>query len=535
VPSRSSRRAARAACLALAALGTLAAGPAGAQTWPTGNPVLRRLWTLGMDSSQAMPLLQTLSDSIGPRLTGTPEIQRGNDWLVRTYTGWGVTARNERVGTWKGWRRGATHLDLVGPRTRTLEATMLAWSPGTRGRDVTAPVVVLPALADSAAFQAWLPSVRGKFVLVSAPQASCRPDENWEKWALPETFARHKARRDTLTRAWAERVRATGTSLSLGTGSLGVALERAGAAGVLASRWSEGWGVQKVFFTRNERAPALDVSCEDYSLLYRLAERGQGPTVRLRADADFTGEVPTFNTVAEIRGSERPNEYVVLSAHFDSWDAGTGATDNGTGTVTMLEALRILKQAYPNPKRTILVGHWVSEEQGLNGSRAFVEDHPEVVTGLQALFNQDNGTGRIENISGAGLVGAGASLGRWASQMPPELTRSIRFSFPGSPAGGGSDNASFICAGAPAFNLGSGSWDYGTYTWHTNRDTFDKVSFDDVKLNATLTAMLAYLASEDPQTTSRERVVTVGDVSRGTAGQWPSCQKAVRRWQDFTR
>jgi hypothetical protein len=111
-----------------------------------------------MDSSLAMPLLQTLSDSIGPRLTGTPEIQRGNDWLVRTYTGWGVTARNERVGTWKGWRRGATHLDLVGPRTRTLEATMLAWSPGTRGRDVTAPVVVLPALADSAAFQAWLPS-----------------------------------------------------------------------------------------------------------------------------------------------------------------------------------------------------------------------------------------------------------------------------------------------------------------------------------------------------------------------------------------
>ena len=412
---------------------------------------------------------------------------------------------------------------------------MLAWSPGTRNRDVTGDVVVLPALADSAAFRAWLPSVRGKFVLVSAPQPSCRPDDNWEKWALPETLRKQRALRDSVNRAWQQRVRATGTALSLGTGSLGRALEDAGAAGVVASLWSQGWGVQKVFFTRNEKAPALDLSCEDYGLLFRLAEKGQAPRLRVRADAEFTGTVPTFNTVAEIRGSEKPDEYVVLSAHFDSWDAGSGATDNATGTVTMLEAMRILKQVYPRPKRTILVGHWTSEEQGLNGSRAFVEDHPEVVRGLQALFNQDNGTGRIENISAAGLVGAGASLGRWASLMPPELTRSIRWSFPGSPSGGGSDNASFICSGAPAFNLGSGSWDYGTYTWHTNRDTFDKVSVDDVKMNATLTAMLAYLASEDATTTPRDRVVTVGDVNRGTAGAWPACAKAVRRWEDFQR
>jgi hypothetical protein len=112
---------------------------------------------------------------------------------------------------------------------------------------------------------------------------------------------------------------------------------------------------------------------------------------------------------------------------------GSGATDNGTGTVTMLEAMRLLRAAYPRPKRTILVGHWTSEEQGLNGSRAFVEDHPEVVRGLQALFNQDNGTGRIENVSPAGLVGAGEAWGRWASRVPSDLTRSVRFTFPGSP------------------------------------------------------------------------------------------------------
>ena len=534
MPPRS-RRAALALVATLAALPVLAARPAAAQTFPTGDPVIRRLWRLGMDSSRVEPLLQTLTDSIGPRLTGTPQLQAGHDWLARSYAGWGVTARNERVGTWKGWRRGPAHLDLVAPRTRTLEATLLAWSPGTRGRDVSGPAVLLPDLADSAAFAAWLPTARGKFVLVSMPQPTCRPDASWEQWALPETVARMKAGRDSLRERWAERVRRTGLATSLGSGSLGQALERAGAAGVVTSNWSAGWGVDKVFFTRNERVPALDVSCEDYGLLARLAERGQGPVVRLRAEAETTGEVPTYNTVAELRGREKPGEYVVLSAHFDSWDAGSGATDNATGTVVMMEAMRLLRLAYPTPKRTIVVGHWTSEEQGLNGSRAYVEDHPEVVRGLQALFNQDNGTGRIVNVSPAGLVGAGESWGRWASRIPPELTRSIAFSFPGAPTAGGSDNASFICSGAPAFGLGSGSWDYGTYTWHTNRDTYDKVSFDDVRMNATLVAMLAYLAAEDPQTTSRERAVEFGAVARGAAGVWPTCGRAVRRWADYTR
>ncbi len=517
------------------------AGPAAgrpvpaAPEFPTDDPVIRRLYALGMDSSRAAVYLQTLTDSIGPRLTGTPNLQRGHDWLVRTYAGLGVAARNERVGTWRGWRRGAAHVDLVSPRVRTLEGTLLSWSPGTRGRDLSAPVVLLPAVADSAAFAAWLPNARGKFVLVSQPQPTCRAEESWERWATPATLARVTAERDSLQRAWQARVRATGYALSLGTGSLGQALERAGAAGVISSRYEGGWGVRKVFFTRNETAPAFDLSCEDYGLLARLTQNGQGPVVRLRADAESQGTVPTFNTVAEIRGSEKPGEYVVLSAHFDSWDAGSGATDNGTGTVTMLEAVRLLRAAYPRPKRTILVGHWTSEEQGLNGSRAFVEDHPEVVRGLQALFNQDNGTGRIENVSPGGLVGAGEAWGRWASRVPSDLTSSIRFTFPGSPSAGGSDNASFGCAGAPSFNLGSGSWDYGTYTWHTNRDTYDKVSFDDVKMNATLVATLAYLASEDPETTGRERAAGLVSPVSGRPAQWPACQKAVRRWEDYTR
>src|SRR5438477_10936466 len=113
-----------------------------------------------------------------------------------------------------------------------------------------------------------------------------------------------------------------------------------------------------------------------------------------------------------MKGTQLANEYVMRSARFDSWAGGSGATDNGTGTITMLEAMRILKLVYPNPRRTILVGHWSGEEQGLNGSRGFVADHPDIVGGLQALFNLDNGTGHIDTMSALGFPNASARLRR---------------------------------------------------------------------------------------------------------------------------
>ena len=163
----------------------------------------------------------------------------------------------------------------------------------------------------------------------------------------------------------------------------------------------------------------------------------------------------------------------------------------------MMEAMRILKAAYPKPKRTILVGHWNGEEQGLDGSTAFVKAHPEILSGLHVLFNQDEGTGRITDISGQGFASAEKYFTRWLGQLPTELTHDIQRHFPGTPDGGNSDHAPFVAAGAPGFDLGSLPWNYDAYTWHTNRDTFDKISFDDLKANATLIAMLAYLASED--------------------------------------
>ena len=237
-----------------------------------------------------------------------------------------------------------------------------------------------------------------------------------------------------------------------------------------------------------------------------------------------------YNTFGVIKGTEKPNEYVLLSAHFDSWDGSQGATDNGTGTITMMEAMRILKTAYPHPKRTIMVGHWPGEEQGLIGSHAYAYDHPEIVRAIQAGFNQDNGTGRIQSTSGVGLPNAGEHMQAWLAKLPQEFQQQIRYTGVGAPATGGTDNASFDCFGAPVFGLSSLNWDYGSYTHHTNRDSFDKIVFDDLKGNATIVAMLAYLASEDPSFITRERAdVAAGRGGRGGGGGGRGAAEWTRR------
>lgn len=492
------------------------------------NPVLRRMWAMGMDSSMLERYANVLFDSIGPRMVGTPNMDAAQDWMVRTYASLGITARKDRYGTWRGWRRGRSHIDLLQPRVRSLEGTILGFSPGTNNRPVRGDVVIIPDVADSNAFVQWLPQARGKWVLVSFPQPTCRPDPSWTEHATAATVTAMRAQRDTLQRAWNARLTRTGFPGGLSNANIARRLDAAGVAGVITSNWSSGWGVNKIFSAVTARVPVFDVACEDYGLLYRLAANNQGPVVEAVADAQFLGEVPSFNVIGEIRGSELPNEYVMLSAHFDSWDGASGATDNGTGTLTMLEAMRLLKAAYPNPRRTIIVGHWNAEEMGLIGSRAFAQDNPQVVAGLQAFFNQDNGTGRVQNISAAGLVNAVGQLAQWLAQVPVDITRNVTFGFTGSPAGGGSDNASFICSGAPAFSLGAEGHDYGTYTWHTNRDTYDKINWDDLRNNATLTAMLVYLASEDRTRVARDRRDVMPRGQGGTPQAWPTCQDGAR-------
>ena len=562
----------------LAALTLVAAATAKAQqvplSFPTEDATIKRIWSVGMDSSQLQPLAHVFFDSIGPRLTASPGFKSASDWVVKTYKSWGIDARQEQYGTWRGWRRGASHIDLVSPRVRSLEGTMLAWSPGTKGAPVTAEVIVLPKFKDSTEFVKWLPQARGKLVLLSPAWPTCRPSEDWYQNATPESKLRMDSLVSRTLGEWTQspdsavRYRGTGYTLGLGSGSLGMRLEKAGIAGTISSRTkltgfnlpaapgggrggrgaggnqpvegpnsmrgggrnpggpaqgrggaggrggaqgTGGWGVIEVFETYNTVAPAVTLTCEDYGLVSRLAESGMKPRVRLDLDASLLGEQPAFNTIGEIKG-QNPNEYVMFSAHFDSWDGASGATDNGTGTLMMMEAMRILKKVYPNPKRTILVGHWASEEQGLNGSKAYAEDHPQVLKGLQALFNQDNGTGRVQSVSSNTLTNIGPHLKSWYEMLPSFYTDSMSsnvvswaFQDIAPLSTGGTDGTVFSCYGTPSFGLGAVGWNYGSYTWHTNRDSYDKVVFDDLKHNATLVAMLAYAASEDPTFISRDR------------------------------
>ena len=265
------------------------ARPVPAEQWadyvrrtPVTDPMLLRIVEEGMQRSQAGALAQVLTDSIGPRLTGSPGFTSAGDWLVRKYKEWGVTARKEQWGTWNSFSRGVTHVDLVAPRLRTLEATMLAWSPATSGA-VTGDVAVLPQFESADAAHAWLQATRGKFVMISAPNITCRTPQQLAEYATPATLASMRAAQDTLRISFNQRnVTAAGLQDSL---------KAYGAAGVVTFGWSNYPGINKVFGSPRQQVPTFDLSCEDYGLVYRLAMNSQGPKLKVQIESKFLGEV----------------------------------------------------------------------------------------------------------------------------------------------------------------------------------------------------------------------------------------------------
>lgn len=490
---------------------------------PPLDPMVEKIVKEVNENSNLEQLAHELLDIVGPRLVGTPPMDHAHDWAVQTFQKWGITAENQKFGEWRGWERGISHIDLIHPRIKTLYGTQLAWSPSTGGKPVEGEVVILPDVKDSLEFKAWLPSVKGKFVAISMLQPTGRPEHNWKEFATEESFKKMQEAKVQAGIEWGERVKRIGVSAS----SLPGVLEDAGAAGIVMSYWSNEFGSNKIFGANTIKVPTVDVSLEDYGVIFRLAQSGQKPRIRVTTESRELGTVPIFNTIAQIKGTEFPDEYVILSAHLDSWEGGSGATDNGTGVVAMMEVARILKTLLPNPKRTILIGLWGSEEQGLNGSRAFVLDNPNIIEKTQAVFNLDNGTGRVSNINGSGFLHAYDFMGRWLAAAPMDIQREINTTFPGMPTGGSSDHASFIAAGIPAFMLSALSWGYSTITWHTNLDTYDKLVFDDLKHNVILAATLAYKASEEPELVNREqRILPAG--RDGSPGMWPQIRQPRR-------
>lgn len=464
--------------------------------------VIKNITKDALENSELEHLAKGLLDGIGPRLVGSPKMKQAHDWVTARYKTWGIPAENEQYGQWRGWERGIVAITMTAPWTKTMAGTQLAWSPKTPKGGVTAEVVILPFAPDSISFLKMAPQMKGKIVLVSMLQPTGRPDDNWEKYARKEAFEQMKAERAHNEDAWNKRITNTGYNAR----NIAVAVEKAGAVAVIGSFWSKEYGSNKIFGTSTKKMPVMDLSLEDYGLLYRLVEAGKKPFVNIVAESKETGMQPTYNTIATIKGGTKADEYVILSAHLDSWDGATGATDNGTGVLIAMEAMRLLKKWCPNPTRTILAGHWGGEEQGLNGSRAFVQDHPEMMPKVQAVFNQDGGTGRNNFINGAGFLHGYHFLTKWVKGIPKEADVSIQLAFPGEPSGGGSDQAPFLTKGIPSFYMGTNNWDYTNVTWHTNLDTYDKIVFDDLKRSVIITAIMAYMASEDPEFASREPI-----------------------------
>src|SRR5690349_3698082 len=250
----------RSSSLIITAL-ALGAAPLLAQSFPTEDATIKRIYSIGMDSSRLIPEAHVLFDSLGPRLMGTPNTKRAQDWLVSQYKAWGIDAKEEQYGTWRGWERGHSHIDLVSPRKRTLQGQMVGYSPGTGGRDVTLETIILPRFADSTEFVKWLPKAKGKLVMISAGLPTCRPQDDWAANATPASKARMDTLMVTTQRDWASMratpnnpsitganagVRGTGYSAALGGGELGVRLEQGGAAGIITSRpklqWTMGGG-----------------------------------------------------------------------------------------------------------------------------------------------------------------------------------------------------------------------------------------------------------------------------------------------------
>ncbi len=472
------------------------------------------------NNSQLELLATELLDDIGPRLVGSPEMLKASDWAIAKFNDWGIKGERQDWGEWKAWQRGTSTVTMTSPRVLSLDATQLAWSPTTK-KAVEGEVVVLPP--NSADFVNWSTTIKGKIVLISPYQSVGRPDYQLKEFATPETYDKLKKESEEIKKNHQEYLDKIGYNQA----QLAEFLEQKGAIAIAISNWTGIMGANRIFDAKTKNIPMIDIEFEDYGLLYRLAKHNKHPKIKVDVQSQHLGKTKTFNTIGIIEGKEKPNEYVLLSAHFDSWDGAQGATDNGTGVITMMETMRVLKKLYPNNKRTIIVGLWGSEEQGLNGSRAFVKDHPEMLKNIQAVFNQDNGTGRVVNISGQGFVNSYEYIGRWLNQVPKEVSKHIETNFPGSPSGGGSDHASFAAAGVPAFSLSSLNWGYFGYTWHTNKDTYDKIIFDDVKNNVILTATLAYLASEEENLVDREkRVMPTND---GKTATWPEVKEPIRK------
>ncbi|HEV7892122.1 MAG TPA: M20/M25/M40 family metallo-hydrolase [Pyrinomonadaceae bacterium] len=533
-----------------------------AQPAPTPDPndPIQRIRDEGTNRSQVMWTLNQLTNVIGPRLTGSPGMKRANEWTRDTLAKWGlVNSKLEPWGTFgRGWQLKHFSAEVVEPQVLPLNAYPKAWSHATRGA-LTAEVVYVDA-KDLQGLQKFKGALRGKIVLNGAARdltAHFEPDatRRTEKNLLDLANAPDPSTRPPRTPLTPE-LRA---SLLFNSQKLNFFQEEGAALLIDPSRGDDGTiFVQQVAVPQpipaDERArqailnrdpdaprqirpwdkdapafaPQVTLSIEQYNRLAHMLEAGERVRVSVNLDAQFLDQdLTAYNTVAEIPGTDLKDEVVMLGGHLDSWHGATGATDNAAGVAVAMEAVRIIKALGLQPRRTIRVALWSGEEQGLLGSRAYVEQHfgkletprptpqttpPGASEGqptaqptpaprgrlvtkpeydkLSAYFNLDNGTGRIRGVYMQGNDAVRNLFRQWLAPFADTGAQTLTLSNTGS-----TDHVSFDSIGLPGFQFIQDEVEYGTRTHHSTQDTYERIQPDDVKQAATVMAAFVYQAA----------------------------------------
>ena len=420
-----------------------------------------------------------LTDVIGPRLTGTPAMRRANDWMAQKLLEYGadsVTLEPWPFGV--SWERGSFSARFVSPHTRRIEGASWAWAPGTNG-PVSGEVVFVDARTRADFERRFAGKLKGAWVMLERPYPRVNP------WAAT---ARDSARVDSLRRVIRRQITAEEREFLSREDRYLVA---EGIAGEIIDG-AKDFGLFTMSGSPDQISayPQIVIGNQSFAELHRLIADGQRPRIEVSVSNTMGRDtLIQWNTVGEIRGSEHPDEVVLLGAHLDSWDLGTGATDNAAGSIAVLEAARILgalKTSGVRPKRTIRFVLFTGEEQGLYGSQYYVLRHQPDLARHQAVIVLDNGTGRIVALP---LQGRDELRDLWIGMLRPLAALgpvNVR-----SGTKGGTDHLPFVRAGVPSFNYDQMSRGYD-YTHHSQADVFDHAVPGDITQAATIMAVNAF-------------------------------------------
>src|SRR5215213_382590 len=499
--------------VALALIISLLSLPVAAQNG--GGDLLSRIRKEAMERSQIMKTMHMFTDVYGPRLTGSPNHKAAAEWAVKQMTAWGL--ENAHLEPWDfkhpGWLNERLTAHLISPVKDPLVCEVLAWTPSTKGT-VQSPVyqLVLPERPSqeqlTMVLNNYKAKVRGKIVLVGkpdsiavnlSPPAKRQSDEQalqrYGPNARPFSFPT-----PSPTPTPAPNAPRPLTNRQIDE-QLDVFLKENGAL-VRVNDAGREFRQIRAFNNRtfdvNKAIPTVVMSNEDFGRISRILDDGTEVVLEFNiVNRIYPEGAISYNTIAEIRGSDKADEVIMLGGHLDSWHAATGATDNAIGCTIMMEAARILKTLGVKPRRTIRVALWSGEEQGLLGSQAYVKEHfgssEDPKQGYEKFggyFNIDSGTGRVRGANVFGPPDAANILREVLAPLKDDgvvgaaATRSRRL--------GGSDNTSFNQAGLPGIGMGQDPIEYGTHTWHTNLDTYERILEDDVKKDAMVIAWSVY-------------------------------------------